>query len=281
MRIERLLKIIEDILPRNSGIVEDRIGLQIQGGRKNISKILVTMEVDDNVVREAIQKKSDCIITFHPLIFHPLISIEDDDRVGRLSSMLIKNSITLISVHTNFDVYPEGTSKILADRLGLEFLDFLVPNPNFKNRGMGIIAKPKKPISTNELLNAVQKVCLSPIRYSSGKGAGKIRNVAIVGGSGSSFIKNALAADSDAFITADISYHHFHEASGKMLLIDPGHYEMEQFVPQGLSLLLKNALKKEEDLKINCSSILTNPVRYYPDSEKYVSLQKKYLINNN
>ncbi len=281
MRIERLLKIIEEVLPPVSGMEEDRIGLQIQGGRKNISKILITMEIDDYVIKEAISKKTECIICFHPLIYHPLLSISEDSRVGTLSSTLIKNSISLIVVHTNFDSYSEGTSRLLADRLNLETIDFLVQNPKFKNKGMGIIAKPKKPVTGRELLNSVQKICNSPIRHSPWNDTKKIKTIAIVGGSGSMFIQNAINAGVDAFITADISYHHFHEANGKMMLIDPGHYEMEQFVPNGLLKLLKHELKTERDIKINLSNVFTNPVRYFPDTEKYIRLQKNYLINNN
>src|SRR3989339_1452082 len=100
MRLDSLLNKINNILPQDSGIEGDRLGLQIQSGRNNVSNILITMEVDKNVINEAIKLKCDCIITFHPLIYNPLLKIHDNDRVGYLTSELIKNSIALISIHT-------------------------------------------------------------------------------------------------------------------------------------------------------------------------------------
>ena len=65
-----------------------------------------------------------------------------------------------------------------------------------------------------------------------------------------------------------------------MLLIDPGHYETEQFVPAGLARLLEENLDKKDYDKIIVSSVLTNPVRYYPKSAEYIEKQKEYLNNN-
>ncbi|MGA2298441.1 MAG: Nif3-like dinuclear metal center hexameric protein [FCB group bacterium] len=145
---------------------------------------------------------------------------------------------------------------------------------------MGIIAQTKKPMTENELLKIVQSTCSSPIRFSHGNKMSGIEKIAIVGGSGSSFIDFALENDADAFITADITYHTFHKANGKLMLIDPGHHEMEKFVPEGLVKLLKENLSQKDYTKIVQSDIITNPVFYYPDTEKYSVLQRQNLINN-
>ena len=251
MRLDSLLNKINDILPQDSGIEGDRLGLQIQSGRDNVSNILVTMEVDKKVIQEAIKFKCDCIITFHPLIYNPLLKIQDDDRVGYLTSTLIKNSIALISIHTTFDAFSEGTSKIFADCLGFKFEEFLIKSNLYDERGMGVIASVSKPIGINILLKRIHTICNSPVKYSSFKNNKKIRKIAIVGGSGSGFINDALASGVDAFITADISYHHYHHVNENLILIDPGHYEMEQFVSNGIAKLLKKYLQNEKDLKIN------------------------------
>ncbi|MFA6572120.1 MAG: Nif3-like dinuclear metal center hexameric protein [Bacteroidota bacterium] len=279
MRIERLLKTIEEILPRETAIEGDRIGLQIQSGRNEIQNLLFTIEVDDKVIEEAVKLKCDCIITFHPLIFFPLTSIQDTDRVGKLTTKLISNSISLISIHTNFDSYSKGTSRIFANLLGLETKRFLIPDKSVSGRGMGVIACPKNSLKLDDLISRLHSICNAPIRYTIGKKSDKIESVAIVGGSGTAFFEDAISAGVDAFITADISYHTFHRAKGRLTLIDAGHYEMEQFVPLGLMNLLKENLKDSEINSYKLSKQLTNPVLYYPYTDKYSTKQKDYLLN--
>ena len=281
MRLDSLLNKINIILPQDSGIEGDRLGLQIQSGRDNVTNILITMEVDKNVVKEAIKLKCDCIITFHPLIYNPLVKIHDNERVGYLTTELIKNSIALISIHTNFDAFNQGTSKIFADNIGFKFKEFLIKRNLYSERGIGVIASVSKPIGINLLLKRIQNICNSPIKHSSFKINKKIKKIAIVGGSGSDFINDALVSGVDAFITADITYHHYHQVNDKLILIDPGHYEMEQFVPIGMARLLRKYFEDEKNLKINISSVLTNPVHYFPNGNNYYIKQKKYLINSN
>ncbi|ROL62562.1 Nif3-like dinuclear metal center hexameric protein [Bacteroidetes/Chlorobi group bacterium ChocPot_Mid] len=281
MLLEKLLNIIEENFPAASAVNDDKIGLQVQSGRTEIKKILVALELNDEVLKEARKMKCDCIITFHPLIYNPLERINNDNRIGRLCTNLIKNSISLITIHTNFDSFPKGTSYILAEKLNLEIIEFLLPDTYLENRGIGVIAKPKIKIYTDELIKRVYKICNSPIRYSHFNPKKQINKIAIVGGSGFSFLQYAINKKVDAFITADITYHKFHEIDKKMLLIDPGHYEMEQFVPEAIAKFLKMSLTKNDNLKISISNILTNPVKYYPETEKYLTLQKNNLLHNN
>ncbi len=262
MKINLLLDIIEKFLPAATAMEGDRIGLQINTGKSEIQKVLIAMELNEAVVNEAEKLKADCIITFHPLIFHPLTGIYDNDRVGRLTSLLIKNDITLISIHTNFDAYRNGTSRIFCDKLGLNYTSFLVPDSNIEGYGMGAICYADTPLTLEMLLEKVSSVCKSPLRYCRGKNDSEIKTIAIVGGSGSSYIDDAIKAKADAFITADVSYHNFHRVEGKMALIDPGHYEMEQFVAKGIHDFLSS--KIETNVQLFLSEINTNPVNYYP-----------------
>ncbi len=278
MHINELLEFIEKQFPAQTAMEKDKIGLQVHSGRQAVKNIHFTLELNEEVIQEAITNETDCIITFHPLIFYPLISINPDERVGRLCSKLIKHDISLISLHTNFDAFPEGTSKLLCDKLGLKKSGFLKPDPNVDDRGMGVISFPETKILYDVLLEKVSNFCNSPLRYNRPYRE-YVEKIAIVGGSGGSFIGDALNAGVDAFITADISYHTFHAVAGKMMIIEPGHYEMEQFVP----LAMKNYFAEKiggsiEHLTI--SKALTNPVCYYPDDDKYKNLQKNYLISN-
>jgi putative NIF3 family GTP cyclohydrolase 1 type 2 len=140
---------------------------------------------------------------------------------------------------------------------------------------MGIIASPKKQIDSVELIEKIHNICFSPIRYSSG-GNKIINKIAIVGGSGTSFIPNVLASGCDAFITADVTYHQFHSVKDKLLLIDVGHYEMEQFVPKGIANALNGFLTSNK-IKFETSKILTNPIRYFPNGNDYLNKQNEIL----
>jgi dinuclear metal center YbgI/SA1388 family protein len=278
MKISRLLEVIDNFFPRKTAMDGDRIGLQVQAGNDEVRKVLITMELNSEVITEASVNHCDCIITFHPLIFHPITSINNADRVGSLITHLIEKRITLISVHTNFDAYAQGSNRLFADRLNLPEGEFLVPDDEFIGHGMGLIFRLQDEITIDELLKRVKSACNSPIRFSAGQSE-KIKNIAMVCGSGSSFIDEAYSAGADAFITADISYHHFHKMNGRMALIDPGHYEMEQFVADGLMKILKQGIRDEDTDSIQLSKVHTNPVMYFPDDGTYINEQKEFLIN--
>jgi dinuclear metal center YbgI/SA1388 family protein len=86
-----------------------------------------------------------------------------------------------------------------------------------------------------------------------------IRRVALCGGAGSFLIPNALSAGSDLFITADLKYHDFFLADGRMILVDIGHFESEQFT---IELLADHLAEKFHNFAVLKTSINTNPVNY-------------------
>lgn len=263
MEINEIVNLIETILPPKSAIPGDKIGLQVQSDKQNIKRILIVYEVTQETIEEAKHYNCDLIITFHPLIYYPLNNIVNSDRTGYLVTKLIQSGIALLSLHTTFDTFSEGTSKIFAENLGLEVIGFLEPNREIESSGMGVIALTGNPIKPMDLLERVKKICKSPIKYSSISRFEKINRIGIVGGAGSSYIDRAIELKLDAFITADISYHRFHQAKDKIILIDPGHYEMEKYVPQGIYNLLTRNFELKDIEFIKVSEIITNPVNYY------------------
>jgi len=273
MEVEEFVDIVKRYLPFEVGFENDKIGIQISSSRNRIQKILITYEITQQVVDEAIQKDADLIVSFHPLIYFPLNSILYSDRVGQIVQQLIKASISVVVLHTNFDAFRGGTSWLFAERLNIGNLDFLVPNKEYPNFGFGVVGEYEEPLKYIEFLERIQNITYSPLRWCEGK-TKFVKKVAIVGGSGMNFAPNAYLNNADAFITADIKYHSFHEYKGKMMLVDPGHWEMEYLVPQGLKNLLKSIFK--EELSLFVSMIYTNPVNYYA-GEEFNELQKKLL----
>lgn len=88
----------------------------------------------------------------------------------------------------------------------------------------------------------------------------KITRVGVLGGSGASGIKAAMAVGCNAYLTGDVKYHDFFQAEGKMLLCDIGHYESEQFVVQQLIKILSEKFPK---FAVAESGEKTNPVNYF------------------
>ena len=87
----------------------------------------------------------------------------------------------------------------------------------------------------------------------------KIQKVAVLGGSGSFAIKNALQAGADAFVTADLKYHNFYESENQLLLADIGHFESERYTKNYIVDFLQ---KKIPNFAIILSEENTNPVKY-------------------
>lgn len=137
-------------------------------------------------------------------------------------------------------------------------------NNQNSNYGFGALGEMEKSLTHNEFLELVcKKLKTGNLKYCKGKN-GKIKKVAVCGGSGADLIGTAIGNKADAFITADIKYHSFHDAEGKILLIDAGHYETEvpvlNVIKQKLDEFLKLNNEKIEVVKYSGS---TNPVRFY------------------
>ena len=84
--------------------------------------------------------------------------------------------------------------------------------------------------------------------------------MAVCGGAGSFLIKKALYSGADMYISADIKYHEFFDAEGRMVIADIGHYESEQFTVDLLHDLIVDKFPTFAVLK---TSVNTNPVQYF------------------
>lgn len=103
----------------------DPIGLAIGTLNKPVTKVLVTLDVNEAVADEAIAKGCELIIAHHPPIFRKLAHIRTDLPAGKLYEKLIKNDIAVYAAHTNLDVATGGVNDLLADALALKNTTFL------------------------------------------------------------------------------------------------------------------------------------------------------------
>lgn len=138
--------------------------------------------------------------------------------------------------------------------------DLVVLSNPHPSAGSGLIGLLPEPMNTRDFLGHVKSAFnCSVLRYSEPRHS-TIHRVAICGGAGSFLISNALAQKADAFLTADLKYHDFFEPDGKMLLVDLGHYESEQFT---IGLIQSFLAEKFPNFAVLKTDQITNPVRYH------------------
>ncbi|HUL45290.1 MAG TPA: Nif3-like dinuclear metal center hexameric protein [Bacteroidota bacterium] len=145
--------IMESWAPREIAWERDNVGIQIGSPQQEIEKIIVCLDVTEEVVREAISRNADLIISHHPLLFHPLRRISPEERTGKLVSLLVQHRIAVYSAHTNLDFASDGVSVALAQQLRLTGITVLkkserldkkvivfVP-PDYRDRVLSAMAK--------------------------------------------------------------------------------------------------------------------------------------------
>lgn len=125
MTIDTIIKYLESWAPKEISWERDNVGLQVGNKEQALTNILLCLDVNENVVEEAIKKRCNLIISHHPLLFNPLKNIRPGSRISELVTMLIKNDITLYSAHTNLDFTKDGVSFQLAKKLRLNSIRFL------------------------------------------------------------------------------------------------------------------------------------------------------------
>ena len=126
--------------------------------------------------------------------------------------------------------------------------------------GAGMIGELPEALEEKDFLAKVKLGFALPIIRHTAFTGKPIKKVALCGGAGSFLVAKALAAGAEAYITADLKYHEFFDANGRMLLADIGHYESEQFT---ISLLAERLEQKFPTFAVLKTAVITNPVFYY------------------
>lgn len=363
MTVKDVAAAIEELAPLPYAEDFDNVGLLVGDKDQEVSKILVTLDTLEKTVDEAIAKRCNMIVSFHPIIFSGLKKITGKNYVERVVLKCIKNDIAIYSIHTALDNVPTGVNKGMCDALGLTETSILIPkkqnikklvtyvpknevihvrealfkagagnignydncsfatkgkgsfrgnelsNPTIgekgevhiekevqlhitfeahkerqvinalfdahsyeevayeiytldntqQNIGMGMVGFLPNPMDEMAFLRLVQKSFhCGGVRFSELQDK-PVEKVAVLGGSGSFAIEAAKASGADAFITADLKYHQFYQAEGKIVLVDIGHYESEQYTK---NILTQHLTEKFPNFAVILSDEDTNPIKY-------------------
>lgn len=122
----KIVRVMESWAPKSLAYDWDNVGLQVGTLNKEVSKVLVTLDVTEAVVDEAVKKGAELIIAHHPLFFKSLNQLDVESRRGKIIQKLLLHHITVYAAHTNLDVAKGGVSDMLADLIGLKNTSVLV-----------------------------------------------------------------------------------------------------------------------------------------------------------
>ncbi|EQK47154.1 NIF3-related protein [[Clostridium] bifermentans ATCC 19299] len=125
MKLKSFIKKIEQKYPLNLAYDWDNVGLIVGDYEQEVKRVMVCLEANEKVVDEAIDKGINLIITHHPFIFSKMQKVTTSDLKGKLIHKLIKNSISIYSMHTNFDIAFDGLNDYFVEMLELENVKIL------------------------------------------------------------------------------------------------------------------------------------------------------------
>lgn len=233
--VREVYQYLDGLAPFSLQMDFDNAGFLVGRGDRTVTKILVSLDITEEVAAEAAEVGAELIVSHHPVIFHPARSVTDGGPDGRILLSLIEHGIAAICAHTNLDAAQGGVNVCLAQALELTDLEQLHQDGVDRSGqpyGIGRVGN----VSANNNLSAgeyaafvKEKLHAAGVRFADG---GKpVRRVAVGGGSCGSMLADAAAAGCDTFVTADVKYDQFLEARALgITLMDAGHYATENVV---------------------------------------------------
>jgi len=262
--LKEIIAYLEDHAPLSYQESYDNSGLIVGDVNTEISSAIVSLDVTEEVVDEALESGANLIIAHHPIVFKGLKTFTGDHYVQRVVMKAIKNDIAIYAIHTNLDnVLIDGVNNKIAEKIGLVDISALLPYPSMvvpdRPRGTGIIGELEEEVEWSVFLKSLkQKMAINVIRYTKPISS-TIRKIAVCGGSGSFLLSQAIASGADVFITADFKYHEFFDSNDRIMIADIGHYESEQFT---IELIKDLIIKKFSNFAVRSTRIITNPINY-------------------
>lgn len=118
-RCRTIFEMIEEYSPPDLAEEWDNCGLQVGDPDSQVSRVLLALDMDGDVLSEAQERKAGLVVTHHPLLLKGIKQIREDRPPGRLLARLIRAGITVYAAHTNLDSASRGVNAILAEKLGL------------------------------------------------------------------------------------------------------------------------------------------------------------------
>ena len=225
IRVSDVLHCLEEKAPCGLKLDFDNVGHLVGHADAEVSKIMVALDITDDVIDEALSLGADLIVSHHPLIFNAIKSVTDGTWVGSRIMTLCENRVAAICMHTNLDAAKGGVNDALLAALGAKNAETFDPVTD-----IGRVGELENECSLDEfLLYTKTALNVSGLRYyDAGK---RVKRIACCGGSGGGEIALAVEAGCDTYVTADVKYDQFLEAKHLGInLIDADHFCTENVV---------------------------------------------------
>ncbi|MGP5396888.1 Nif3-like dinuclear metal center hexameric protein [Arthrobacter rhombi] len=263
-----VLVAIEELWPASLAEDWDAVGLVAGRVERPIRRIIFAVDPTLEVVRDAIARGADLLITHHPLLLRGVKSVAADQFKGEVIHELIENQCALVTVHTNGDSAVGGVSDVLADILGLTNVTPLVAaSEGLPEEGLGRVGTLPDALALSDFASRVfgaLPAVAGGVRVA-GDRDGIVSTVAVCGGAGDSLFDAVRAARADVFVTADLRHHPASEAreaavEDRPYLVDISHFAGEWlWLPAAAEGLYNVLIDQNFTLEIGVSSINTDP----------------------
>lgn len=229
----------------------DNSGFLVGDGSRRVEKALVALDATEPVLDEACRIGAQLIITHHPVIFGSLKEFHPEN----IAFLTAERGVAIISSHTSLDIADGGVNDCLAAALELH---------NVRKCGdeLGLlrIGELEAPLSCGEFIRYVaEKIGVGGIKYTPTEKP--IKSVAVCGGSGAEFFRDAMAAGADAFVTANIKHNFFIDIRrAGFCVLDAGHFCTENTVVKPLA---EKLAAQFPDVEVAVSQVSCDPAEYW------------------
>lgn len=242
--VGQIARVLEELAPLALAEAWDNVGLLVGDADWPAERIMTCLTVTPETVGEALDGGAQLIVAHHPLPFHPVKSITSQTTVGQLLLRLIRGGVALYSPHTAFDSASAGINQHLAIGLGLQEIRPLRPAATGDNdEGAGRFGLVGEPLTHRELAaRTKQFLSIDAVRLV-GSEDKSVSRVAIACGAGGSLLEAAVAAECDALVTGEMTFHLCLEAEARGVgVVLAGHFASERFALHALADYLTDQL---------------------------------------
>ncbi|RZU61455.1 Nif3-like dinuclear metal center hexameric protein [Zhihengliuella halotolerans] len=263
-----ILIAVEELWPASLAEKWDRVGLVAGRTERPVRRVLFAVDPTLDVVRDAVARGTDLLITHHPLMLRGVNSVAATDPKGEVVHELIEGRCALLTVHTNGDSAVGGVSDVLADIFGLQDVEPLsAADEGLPEEGIGRIGDLPQAVTLGDFAATVygaMPAVAGGVRVAGDRQA-VIRRVAVCGGAGDSLMDTVREAGADVYVTGDLRHHPALEAretarGQRPYLIDVSHFASEWLWLPAAADALTNVLSDQNfDVEVQVSSINSDP----------------------
>ncbi len=224
--VSDVIALIAIEIPPASAADWDPVGLQLGDANATVETIGVCHEITEDVVSALEAETVGLLITYHPLLFHPVTRFLEGRSPTARAMRLLRAGVNVMVCHTDFDAATGGTADALSESLGLTNPRPFGANPEENLGNIGRVGGFEGSLGDLAVLVA-ERLAAWPPRVS-GDSDRALAQVAVIPGSGADFVP-AAADLADALVTGDVSHHRAVAAlDAGLAVIDPGHIATER-----------------------------------------------------